>query len=175
MLVRVSCTSELETASSLHSPTKSRYCGALSVRPSQMTCWLSPRNKYNLWLRAERLSIHPANPFGKHGVFSSDASVGGRMLLFVQADLNTAGMKQPWGDVHALQLMGVFKRSLCDEERPSHSLNNDQGNNAAYLEVLNGSFNPVISWPLPRGAVYFFDFTKYFSCVSDVASRGRRV
>lgn len=41
--------------------------------------------------------------------------------------------------------MGVFKRGLCDEERPSHSLNNDQEDNAAYLEVLNGSFNPVIS------------------------------
>lgn len=103
-------------------PAKSRYGGAPSVRPSQMTCWLSPRNKYNLWLRVERLSIHPANPSGKHGVFSSDQSVGGRL----QADFNTVGMKQPWGDVHILHLMGVFKRSICDEERPSHSLNNDQ-------------------------------------------------
>lgn len=36
-------------------PSKSRYCGELWVRPTQMTCWLSPQNKQNLWLHERSL------------------------------------------------------------------------------------------------------------------------
>lgn len=55
-------------------PSKSRYCGELWVHPTQMTCWLSPQNKHNLWLHDRSLANSEPVPLNRPVYFHQSES-----------------------------------------------------------------------------------------------------